>query len=67
MNNYTITEVHISRICVGDTILHTDGQIRTVGRNNIKESPFYGRTLFGDCYKLGYQKVKRLTYKTAKV
>lgn len=67
MNNYSISEVHISTIRVGDTILHTDGKIRTISRNNIKHDPFYGTTLFGDCYKLGYQKVKKITYKTARV
>ena len=67
MDNYNISEVHISRIRVGDTILHTDGKIRTVSSTNIKSNPFHGITLFGDSYKLGYQKVKRITYKTARV
>ena len=36
--NYEIKQVHISKIKVGDTILHTDGNIRTVSKNNIKKS-----------------------------
>ena len=67
MDNYNISAVHISEITVGNTILHTDGKVRTVSRNDIKYNPFYGLTLFGDCYKLGYQKVKRITYKTARI
>ena len=35
--NYEIKQVHISEIKKGDTILHTDGNIRTVSKNNIKK------------------------------
>lgn len=49
-------------IQVGDTILHTDGQLRTVCRNNITRSPFMGLTLFGDPYKLGTIPVKRVKF-----
>ena len=61
--NYDIENIHISRIRIGDTIQHTDGTIKTVGKNNIKNSPFMGITLFGDSYRLGTLLVKRLKYK----
>lgn len=54
---YTITEVHISKIRPGDTI-ERNGGLWTVCRSNIKKG-FMGRTLFGDCYKLGTELVKR--------
>lgn len=53
-------EVHISQIRPGDTILHTDGNIRTVCRCNIKRDSFMGISLFGDTYKLGTILVKKL-------
>ncbi len=65
MNNYTIKEIHISEISHGDTILHTDGKITTVCRNNIKKA-FNGITLFGDSYRLGTLPVKKITYFTIK-
>lgn len=63
MDNYIITEVHISEIRKWDTILHTDGLIRTVGKN-IKRNDFFGHILFGDSYKLGKILVKKLTFYT---
>lgn len=60
--NYTIENVHISEIQTGDTILHTDGKIRTVCRNDIKEDPFIGLHLFGDTYLLGTKPVKRIKF-----
>lgn len=57
-----VKEVHISQIMTGDTILHTDGEIRTVGKENIKRDSFMGKTLFGDSYKCGYQMVKKVTH-----
>lgn len=44
--NYEVEEVHISTIQAGDTILHTDGLIRTVDSVNIRHSSFMGITLF---------------------
>ena len=61
--NYEIKQVHISKIEVGDTILHTDGNIRTVSKNNIKRTIGIGLTLFGDSYCLGMLPVKRLSIK----
>ncbi len=53
-------EVHISQIRSGDTILHRDGQIRTVCPKNIKYSSFMGISLFGDNYNSGTKPVKKL-------
>lgn len=52
-------KVHISEIRPGDTILHIDGNIRTVCRSNIKNN-FMGITIFGDSYRLGTIPVKKL-------
>jgi hypothetical protein len=60
LSNYKIENVHISRIKCGDTILHVDGCIRTVCKRNIRKNTFMGISLFGDSYKLGTQKVKRI-------
>lgn len=64
--NYKVEEVHISTIQAGDTILHTDGLIRTVGNMNIRHGSFMGITLFGDSYRLGNTLVKRLRIITVK-
>lgn len=53
-------EVHISQIRPGDTILHTDGQARTVCRKDITRDSFMGISLFGDSYRLGTIPVKKL-------
>lgn len=47
-------KVHIKDVKVGDIIFH-DGKWRTVGKKDIKEDPFMGRTIFGDSYQLGYK------------
>lgn len=57
-----IIEVHISEIRVGDTIVCLDGYERTVTPQNIKKDKFMGVTLFGDSYKLGTIKVKKVNY-----
>ena len=48
--------VDISLIKASDLIEH-DNDIRTVTKTNIKGM---GKTLFGDSYRLGYKKVKRV-------
>lgn len=53
-------EVHISQIRPGDTILHRDGQVRTVCPKNITYSSFMGFSLFGDNYNSGTIPVKKL-------
>jgi len=50
--NYTTANVHISEIRHGDTVLH-DGKLVTVSRSNLRLGDFMGRTLMGDCYRLG--------------
>ena len=60
----TITEVHISEIRPGDTILHADGKIRTVCRNNVRRDSFMGISLFGDTYQLGTIPVKKIIIKS---
>jgi hypothetical protein len=46
---------------VGDTIRCPDGEIRTVGRKDIKTG-FMSKTLFGDSYKLGTTPVPTIIY-----
>jgi len=59
----TTEQIHISRIRVGDTILH-NGEVKTVSGNNVKRSEFMGITLFGDSYHLGYKLVTRINLKS---
>ena len=54
-----IKKVHISTIKHGDTILHVDGNIRTVNKEYIKRG-FCGITLFGDSYRMGTQLVEKI-------
>lgn len=51
--------IHISKLRVGDTILH-DGKEKTVSANNIKKCPFMGISVFGDTYNLGYKPITRI-------
>lgn len=60
---YIIKEVHIDNIQPGDTVLHVDGEVRTVGRSNIGGDSFMGRTLFGDSYHSGHI-CKKVTFVT---
>ena len=61
----------IQDIEIGDTIIDNDGKIKLVSQGkiklvsqgNIKYNDFMGLTLFGDCYKLGTQKVRKLIFK----
>ncbi len=55
-------QVHISKISAGDTIIHVDGNIRTVCKNNLSIG-FMGRSLFGDSYKSGHTLVTRVLFK----
>jgi len=59
-HGWAIKEVHISQINAGDLIICKDGFIRTVGGKDIRFSTFMGITIFGDCYKLGYELVKKI-------
>jgi hypothetical protein len=60
--NYDITEVHVSTIQGGDTILYND-KITTVSFNNIKRDSFIGNTIFGDSFHSGNILVKKIIYK----
>lgn len=55
-----VSEVHISEIKHGDTVLCEDGRERTVNRKDIKHGGFCGTTLFGDSYRSGYKLVKKV-------
>jgi hypothetical protein len=59
---YDIQEVHISTINGGDTVMH-NGEMKTVSFNNIKKDSFMGTSIFGDSYKLGTTKVKKIIFK----
>ena len=60
LSKFKISEVHISTIKSGDTILHTDNKITTVCKNNIKHCSFMGISLFGDSYRSGTVLVKKI-------
>lgn len=60
--NMKIVEVHISTIKNGDTIIFTDGKLTTVGNKNIKTGGFCGTTIFGDSYRSGTIKVKKIEF-----
>ena len=53
----------IQDIKIGDTIIDNDGTTKLVSQGNLKYNEFMGLTLFGDCYRLGTQKVRKLIFK----
>lgn len=55
-----VEEIHISQVRPGDTVEHL-GHLRTVGQKDIRKDNFFGTQLFGDSYKLGRDKVRRVT------
>lgn len=56
---YETQLTHISKIKPGDTVMH-NGEIKTVGRDNIKTGGLFGITLFGDSYRAGIQLVQKV-------
>lgn len=57
---FPIELVHINQIRPGDIVFH-NGKEMTVCRNNLTRSACHdGQNLFGDSYKAGTQKVKRI-------
>jgi|GEM_PF-5015267 len=56
---------HISSIRVGDVVEH-EGQMLTVGNADLKHCQMMGRTLRGDCYRLGYRPVTVIRMATLK-
>ena len=55
--------VDIQDIKIGDVIIDNDDTTKLVSQGNLKYDKFMGLTLFGDCYKLGTQKVRKLIFK----
>ncbi len=60
LSNRKIENVHVSDIKWGDTVVCTDGYVRTVGKNDIKHGGFCGSTLFGYSYRGGRDLVKKV-------
>ncbi len=56
MSNIVEIPTDINNIKAGDTVM-IDGQLRTVGKNNIKYGGFMGTSLFGDSSKRTITKV----------
>lgn len=56
-----IEKVHISRVAVGDVVIH-EGVEKTVCSENLKTGFFMGTTLFGDSYHLGHRLVSRILF-----
>ena len=59
LSKHKIVEVHISTIKQGDTVICSDGNIRTVSNKFIKNG-FMGITLYGDSYNLGTIPIKKI-------
>lgn len=59
VDHFGCTDVHISQIRSGDTIIH-NGELTTVCRNNIKKGGFMGTSLFGDSYRSGSILIKKV-------
>lgn len=57
--SYDIVLTDKEEIKAGDIIMCEDGNIRTVCRNNITTG-FTGLCIFGDPYRLGLEKVKKV-------
>jgi ribosomal protein L19 len=54
-------KVHISTIRAGDTVM-IDGQLKTVGKKDIRRNNFTGVTLWGDSHKLGRDPITRVIF-----
>ena len=60
---YTVKNVHISQISVGDTIVHwRDGHLTTICKSNLRRCSFMGRSIDGYNYKCGYELVKKVIF-----
>ena len=57
--SYYTEGVHISTIRIGDTV-EIDGELKTVGKSNVKQDSFIGVTLFGDSFRSGSVQVKKV-------
>ncbi len=56
-----IVECHISEIKPGDTVDH-NGKLKTVSKRNLSTSEFFGKAIFGDNYRLGTVKVRKVIF-----
>ena len=63
--NYSVVLTNINDIKIGDTV-EINGELKTVGRNNIQYDSFLGRTLFGDSFTLGHAPVRKAIINQAK-
>jgi hypothetical protein len=59
--SYKVVLTHINNIEIGDTV-EIDGVLKTVGKEDIKPDSFLGRTLFGDCFSLGCEPVRKVIF-----
>ncbi len=59
---FDVIEVDKSLIVAGDCIVH-NGKESTVCCKDITRDTFLGVKLFGDCYRLGAKKVKKMILK----
>ena len=56
-----LTEVHIKDLKVGDTAIRpSDDALVTINKDNLKYSSFMGLSLWGDSFRLGTIKIKRV-------
>lgn len=62
--NYEIVKTHVCDINPGDTILF-HGELKTVGKSNIRRDKFMGTSIFGDCYMGGRKLVDKAVIKSA--
>lgn len=58
---YNVTKVSIKDITVGDTVIY-QGDMRTVGKNDIKRDSLFGVLLFGDSHNLARNLIERVTF-----
>lgn len=63
MENMIIEEVHISQVVAGDSIVCSDGHVRTICPKDIRRGGFCGDTIFGFSYNSGKIKVNRAKFK----
>ncbi len=53
--------VHVSKITVGDTVIH-NGEMRTVCRRTFSHDSFVGLMLWGDSYNMGRILIERVLF-----
>jgi len=58
---YTTSQIHISNVTVGDTVIHNN-EMKTVSNTNIKRDSVMGTSIFGDTYHLGKNLVTKVNF-----